>query len=59
MREIKVAASRGRSDGDWYSSEHHQALEIRLGEYSNSLTSVAKDNYILEYESNDPETSQN
>lgn len=50
MREIMVAAVRGRSDGDWFNSEHHQVLEIRTGDYTNSLTSVAKDNYLIEYE---------
>lgn len=40
-------AIRGRSDGDWHSSEHTQRLEIGGG-ISNSITSVSKDSYILE-----------
>ena len=38
---------RGRSDGDWYNSEHRQRLELR-GEISNSITSVLKDNMLYE-----------
>ena len=44
---IRICAIRGRSDGDWYNSEHSQRLEIG-GELSNSITSVLKDNYIYE-----------
>ena len=44
---IRICAIRGRSDGDWYNSEHKQRLEIG-GELSNSITSVLKDNYIFE-----------
>lgn len=40
-------AIRGRSEGDWYSSAHFQKVEIR-GYRSSSLTSVAKDNMIME-----------
>ena len=42
---IRICAIRGRSDGDWYNSEHKQRLEIG-GEISNSITSVLKDNYV-------------
>ena len=47
MINIRICAIRGRSDGDWYNSEHKQRLEIG-GELSNSITSVLKDNYIFE-----------
>lgn len=43
-----IAAMRGRSDGEWYGSEHQQRLEIGGSDTSNSLTSVAKDNLVLE-----------
>lgn len=43
-----IAAMRGRSDGEWYGSEHQQRLEIGGSDTSNSLTSVAKDNLLLE-----------
>ena len=43
---IRICAIRGRSDGDWYNSEHIQRLEIG-GEISNSITSVLKDNYVF------------
>ena len=43
----RVMAMRGRSKGDWHTSEHNQQCE--LGEdITNSLTSVAKDNYVVE-----------
>ena len=42
---IRICAIRGRSDSDWYNSEHKQRLEIG-GEISNSITSVLKDNYV-------------
>ena len=44
---IKSCAMRGRSDGDWHTSEHRQTLEIGGG-ISNSITSVAKDCYVIE-----------
>ena len=43
---IRICAIRGRSDGDWYNSQHLQRLEIG-GEISNSITSVLKDNYVF------------
>ena len=43
---IRICAIRGRSDGDWYNSQHSQRLEIG-GEVSNSITSVLKDNYVF------------
>ena len=42
-----MIAIRGRSDGDWFSSSHFQKLEVR-GDKSSSLTSVSKDNMIIE-----------
>ena len=39
---------RGRSDGDWYHSEHSQQLEILGSDFTNSITSVQKDNYVIE-----------
>lgn len=47
IQEPLSCAVRARSDGDWRESSHKQKLEIR-GEYSNSLTSVAKDSYVIE-----------
>ena len=44
---IRICAIRGRSNGDWYCSEHNQRLEVG-GNISNSITSVSKDNYIFE-----------
>ena len=37
MKMIRICAIRGRSDGDWYNSEHKQRLEVG-GEISNSIT---------------------
>ena len=42
---------RGRSDGEWHRSCHFQKLEIG-SDISNSITSVAKDSYVIEYENN-------
>nr|DAD84528.1 MAG TPA: hypothetical protein [Siphoviridae sp. ctA4S13] len=48
----QVVAIRGRSDGEWHTSKHYQKLEYR-GCHCSSLTSVAKDNMIMElYERN-------
>lgn len=47
-----ACASRGRSQGDWYSSEHRQMIEFNSDKYSNSITSVQKDCMVaLVYES--------
>ncbi len=46
--KILIGAMRGRSDGDWYQSEHNQRLEVLGCEYTNSITSVQKDNYVIE-----------
>jgi hypothetical protein len=48
MIEYLIVASRGRSKGDWSESEHFQNLEINRTGATNSITSVAKDNYVLE-----------
>ena len=45
--KIKSCAMRGRSKGNWSESEHQQMLEIGT-EISNSITSVAKDSYVIE-----------
>lgn len=42
-----MVAIRGRSEGDWHTSAHVQKMETRGG-VSSSLTSVAKDNMVLE-----------
>lgn len=42
-----MIAIRGRSKGEWHMASHFQNLEVR-GKMSSSLTSVAKDNLILE-----------
>ena len=50
MRAISCAA-RGRSKGEWYSSEHRQMLEIGSDRFSNALSSVQKDYMVaLVYE---------
>lgn len=36
-------ALRGRSKGEWYSSEHRQMLEMGSDRFSNALSSVQKD----------------
>ena len=41
MRSISCAI-RGRSKGEWHSSEHRQMLEMG-GEISNTISSVQKD----------------
>lgn len=46
-----IVAIRGRSIGDWFSNPHFQKVEPR-GQKTSSLTSVVKDNMIIEiYES--------
>lgn len=52
MKEFRIAAVRGRSKGEWFATEHQQSLEIG-GEIANSLTSVAKDNYVYESRQSD------
>ena len=48
VTDARVMAIRGRSKGNWHTSEHNQQCE--LGEdITNSLTSVAKDNYVVEF----------
>ena len=48
MREVMTIAARGRKpDGK---SEYTQSWEANSSEYTNTLTSVAKDNYICEKE---------
>lgn len=47
LTEAVIMAMRGRSKGDWHTSEHFQKIEVG-GFISNSKTSVAKDNYIVE-----------
>lgn len=44
---IRSCAFRGRSKGDWHTSEHRQNLEIGGG-ISNSITSVLKDFLVIE-----------
>lgn len=46
--EAISCAFRGRSNGNWFESEHHQKLELRRDSVSNSITSVTKDSYIVE-----------
>lgn len=48
IAEPCIAAMRGRADGDWYESEHKQKLEIGSSEASNALSTVAKDNMLVE-----------
>ena len=58
MKMIRICAIRGRSDGDWYNSQHRQRLEIG-GEISNSITTVQKDNLIYERDESDTEIRKN
>lgn len=48
IAEPCIAAMRGRSDGNWYETEHKQRLEIGSSEASNTLSSVEKDNIVVE-----------
>lgn len=58
MKKILTCAIRGRSDGDWRSSEHEQRLEIGT-DIANSITSVSKDSMILvTYEETEIENSE-
>lgn len=45
--EATSCAIRGRSDGDWQTSDHEQRLELGGG-VSHSITSAAKDSYVFE-----------
>jgi hypothetical protein len=36
-------ASRGRSNGGWYESEHKQMLEMNSDRFSNAVSTVQKD----------------
>lgn len=48
-----IVAERTRSEGEWHSSDHFAQMEIRHG-CSNSITSVQKDNLVIEvYETSD------
>lgn len=52
MKRLTIAI-RGRSEGEWFSGSHFQKMEVR-GYVTSSLTSVCKDNMILEiYEAAD------
>ena len=46
MKRIAVSI-RGRSDGDWFLSEHFQKIELR-GNKTSSVTSLTKDNMVIE-----------
>ena len=47
MIDARIMAMRGRSNGDWHTSQHYQKIEVG-GDTANSITSVAKDNYVIE-----------
>ena len=53
--KIISCAVRGRSDGAWHESTHQQRLELGGG-ISHSITTVAKDNYIIEIEDEEDNT---
>lgn len=42
-----IVAIRTRSDGEWHATAHYSNMEIRGG-ITSSITSVAKDNLLLE-----------
>lgn len=44
--KARTCALRGRSDGEWHSSEHYQRLEIG-GNVSNAVSTVLKDCLVL------------
>ena len=46
MEDVFSCAFRGRSDGDWFLSQHQQRLEIGT-DISNSITRVLKDSLVL------------
>ena len=48
ITEPTIVAQRGRSNGDWHESEHFQQFEPRNDGLTNTLSSVAKDNYVAE-----------
>lgn len=53
MRLISAisCASRGRSKGEWYNSEHRQMLEMNSDRFGNAISSVQKDYMVcLVYE---------
>jgi DNA (cytosine-5)-methyltransferase 1 len=45
---FRSCASRGRSDGDWYTSEHRQKLELGSEIISNAVTGIQKDYMLME-----------
>lgn len=47
MKKYIIAASRGR---DLIGGGREQHLEISMDNCSHAITSVAKDNYVIEYE---------
>lgn len=46
IQDPLIIASRGRSNGDWYSSEHYQKFEPRRDGLTNTISHVQKDNYV-------------
>ena len=47
MINALTCAMRGRSEGEWHSSDHHQHLEIS-GDVSNCISGVQKDYMVVE-----------
>lgn len=45
--EVRSCALRGRSSGEWHSSEHYMRLEAGT-DVSNCISSVAKDFLVME-----------
>lgn len=52
---FRSCASRGRSDGDWHTSEHRQKLELGSEIISNAVTGIQKDYMLMEQNLNLPE----
>ena len=46
-KNYNICAMRGRSEGDWHHSLHRQRLELGGG-IANSITTVTKDNLVIE-----------
>lgn len=48
IKSTKSCAIRGRSDGNWFETEHRQKLEIGNEMTANSITHVTKDSLIIQ-----------
>lgn len=51
--KIRICSFRGRGGGSGIKDSWHNVLEIGQIDYSNTITSVQKDNFLLETETDD------